>query len=139
MLWVNGWVFVHKLGGCGFYSSCSHEKYYWVENDLLPILKMFGTVVQQSLAQFFNSHWHDFSTVAGIILQQSLARFFSSGWHDSSTVTGKIFSFFYAGKFFNRDVHCWRIVPCTRNTTHDPNWDNFIRKNKSKIINRICN
>ena len=57
-----------------------------------------GTLVQQSLARFFNSHWHDSSTATGIILQQSLARFFNSGWHDSSTVAVKIFSVLYAGR-----------------------------------------
>ena len=45
-----------------------------------------------------NSHCHDYSAVAGTILQQSLAQFFNIHWHDSSTVTGKIFSFFYAGR-----------------------------------------
>ena len=24
-VWLNGWVFVHKLSGCGFESSCSVE------------------------------------------------------------------------------------------------------------------
>ena len=127
MFWLNGWVFLYELSGCGFESSCSNEKYYGVENPLLPILKMFGTVVQQSLAQFFNSHWHDSSTVTGIILQQSLARLFNSHWHDSSTLAGTILQqsrlvlliFSMLAEFFKSDVHCWRIVPCTRNATHD--------------------
>ena len=38
----------------------------------------------------FNSHWQDYSTVAGMILQQSLARLFNSHWHNSSTVTDTI-------------------------------------------------
>ena len=54
-----------------------------------------GTIVQQSLVRFFNSHWNNSSTVTGTILQQSLAWVSSSGWHDSLTVTGKILSFFY--------------------------------------------
>ena len=44
-------------------------------------------------AGFFNSRWHDSSTVTGTILQQSLARLFNSQdnifflrWHDSSAV-----------------------------------------------------
>ena len=50
-----------------------------------------GTILQQSLAWFFNSHWHDSFTVTGMIVQQALAWLFNSYWHDSSTVTGKIF------------------------------------------------
>ena len=93
-----------------------------------------GMTIQQSLAWFFISRWRDSWTVAGMILRQSLARFFNSYWHDCSTVTGTIVqqllaqffnskgnNFFYRlAEFFNSDVHCWRIVPCTRNTTHDP-------------------
>ena len=45
--------------------------------------------------------------------QQSMARLISSRWHDFSTVTGTILQQSPAW-FFN-------IVPCTRNTTHDPN------------------
>ena len=56
----------------------------------LTILKMFDRIVQQSLAQFFNSHWHDCSTVAGMIVQQSLAWLFNSHWQDCSTVAGTI-------------------------------------------------
>ena len=26
-VWLNGWVFVHKLSGCGFECSCSHINY----------------------------------------------------------------------------------------------------------------
>ena len=75
------------------------------------------TILQQSLARLFNSHWHDGSIVTDTIVQQSLARLFNSRWHDSPTVAVKIFSFFYAGRIFQQ---CWRIVPCTRNTTQDP-------------------
>ena len=38
--------------------------------------------IAQSLAQFFNSRWHDCLTVIGRIIQQSLARFFNSHCHD---------------------------------------------------------
>ena len=76
-----------------------------------------GAVIQQSLVQLFNSLWHSFSTVTGMVLQQSLARFFNSYQHDTSTVTGSIF--YMLAEFFNSDIHCWRIVPCTRNTTQD--------------------
>ena len=91
-----------------------------------------GTIVQHSLTQLcnsgwheystvltrlFNGHWHDCSTVTGTIIQQSLARLFNSRWHDSPTVAVKIFSFFYADRILQQ---CWRIVPCTRNTTQDP-------------------
>ena len=79
-----------------------------------------GTNMQQWLARFFNSRWYDYSTVVGTIVRQSLARLFNSHWHDSSTVTVKIFVFSMLAEFFSSDVHCWRIVPCTRNTTHDP-------------------
>ena len=76
-----------------------------------------GTSIQQSLTRLFNGHWHDCSTVTGTIIQQSLARLFNSRWHDSPTVAVKIFSFFYADRILQQ---CWRIVPCTRNTTQDP-------------------
>ena len=79
-----------------------------------------GTIIQQLLARFFNCHWHDSSIVAGTILQLSLARFFNSGWYNSSIAMVKIFLFSLLAELFNSDVHCWRIVPCTRNTTHDP-------------------
>ena len=51
-------------------------------------------------------------TVTGMIVRQSLARLFNS--HRQS------FPFFYAGRILLQYVHCWRIVPCTKNTTHDP-------------------
>ena len=72
-----------------------------MENALLPILKMFDRVVQQSLARLLNSGWHDSSAVTGTIAQQSLERLLDSGWHDHSTVTGNSFSFFYAGTILN--------------------------------------
>ena len=83
-----------------------------------------GRIVQQLLARLFNSHWHGCLTVIGTFVQQSLARFFNSHWHDSSTAAGTIlqqswsifFIFSMFAEFFNSDVHCWRIVPCTRNT-----------------------
>ena len=28
-VWLNGWVYVHKLSGCGFESRCCHLKYNW--------------------------------------------------------------------------------------------------------------
>ena len=40
------------------------------------------TIIQQSMARFFNSNWHDCSTVAGTVIQQSLARFFNSHGQD---------------------------------------------------------
>ena len=94
-----------------------------------------GRIIQQWLAWSFNSHWHNCSTVSGTIIQQSLARLINSAWHDSSTVTGiilqqslaglfnshgQIFLFSMLAEFFNSEDHCWRIVPCTRNTVHDP-------------------
>ena len=148
MFWLNGWVFVYKLSGCGFDSSCSHEKYYCVENARLSILKMF--------ARSFSSQWHDFSTVTGTIVQQSLARLFNNHWHDSSTVASTIlqqsrarfFLFSTLAEFFNSDAYCWRIVPCTRNMTHDPNtvlnsrgdfkliWDKILKNVPTEICGR---
>ena len=112
MFWVNGWVSVYELRGCGFESSSNHEKYYCVENVLLPILKMFGRIVQQSLAQSFNSHWHDCSTVTGMILQQSLARLFNSHWHDWSTVAVMIVQQSLA-RLFNSHWHNWSTLAGT--------------------------
>ena len=89
-----------------------------------------GTIVQQSLARLINSGWHDFSTVTGTIFQQPLARFFNSHWQDYSTVTGRFFLFSMLAEFFSSEDHCWRIVPCTRNTAHDPNllWSILMKK-----------
>ena len=58
-------------------------------------------ILQQSWAQFFNSHWHDCSTVTGMIVQQSLARLFNCYWYDSSTITAKTF-FFYTGRILQQ-------------------------------------
>ena len=63
-----------------------------------------GKIVQQSLAWFFNSGWHDFSTATGTILQQPLARLFNRHWHDSSTVTGRIIQQSRADFYF---FLCW--------------------------------
>ena len=121
-------MFVYKLSGCRLDSSCSHEKYYCVENALLPILKMFDTVVQQSLAQFFNSHWQDFSTVPGIIRQQSLARLFNSPCKDHSTVTGTIFQQSLA-RLFNSRWHGYTTVNDSSTvagaTLQQSRWQNF--------------
>ena len=51
-------------------------------------LAVASTIVQQALARFFNSR------VAGW--------FFNSHWHDFSTVTDKFFSFFYAGRILQQ-------------------------------------
>ena len=65
-----------------------------------------GKIVQQPLVWFFNSCWHDCSTVAGKIVQQSLARLFNSHWHDWSTGAGKIVQQSLA-QLFNSHWHDW--------------------------------
>ena len=69
------------------------------------------------------------------ILQQLLAQFFNSHWHDCLTV--KIIFFSALTRFFNSDIDCWRIVPCTRNKTHDPinalNYWNYRKKLHCKL------
>ena len=79
-------------------------------------------IIQQCLARLFNSHWHYYSTVAGTIVQQSRERF-------------SVFSML--AEFFNSDVHCWRIVPCTRNTTHDPDALKTFRRLLPKSLKHI--
>ena len=75
-----------------------------LQQSLAPLFNSYCMIIQQWLARlFFNSHWHDCSTVTDTIVQQSRARFF-------------LFS--KLSEFFKSDVNCWRIVPCTRNTTH---------------------
>ena len=89
-----------------------------------------GLILQQLLARLLNSGWHDSSTVTSIILQQSLARLLNSHWYNSWTVAGTIlqqsqarfFLFPMLAEFFNSDVQCWKIVPCTCNMTHDPHF-----------------
>ena len=97
-----------------FELSLARLQNYW-QNYLTitgKIILVVDTIIQQSLALFFNSHWHNCSTVAGKIVQQSLAIFFNS--HSQ-------YFFFYAGKIsFNSEVHVSSIVPCTWNTKHDP-------------------
>ena len=88
-----------------------------------------GTIVQQTLVRLIKSHRHDFSLVAGTAVQQSLARLFNSGGrHGCSTVTGKIFFLCWQNsltvKITVKELchvpGIQRIVPCARNTTHDP-------------------
>ena len=33
-VWLNGWVFVYELNGCGFESSCSHLKVRYISQHL---------------------------------------------------------------------------------------------------------
>ena len=102
---------------------------HWCNSSIVA-----GTIFQESLAQLFNSHWHhDCSTVTDMVVQQSLARLFNSYWHNSSTVTGKIF-FSVLAEFFKSDVHCRRIVPCTRNATNDPRDCVALGKNMFHVI-----
>ena len=102
-LWVRFQLQSWKVLLCG---KCSFTNF---KNVWRGCSTVTDTIMQQLLARSFNSHWHDSSAVAGMILQQSRARFF-------------IFS--TLAEFFNSDVHCWRIVPCTRYTTHDPLFNN---------------
>ena len=88
-----------------FFNSCWHH-----------CATITSTIFQQSLARLFNSGWHGCSSiVTGMIVQQSLAQLFNSHWHNRSTVTSKNSKL---SGFFKSGVHCWRIVPCTSNTTH---------------------
>ena len=96
-------------------------------------------LVELSLARLFNSHWHSSSTVTDTIVQQSLEQLCKCGWHDSSTVTAKSFLFSVLVEFFNSDVHCWRIVPCARNTTHDSiSYQQIKTKNFCILIVSLC-
>ena len=71
-----------------------------------------GTVVQQSLAQCFNNHWHNCLTVAVMILQQSLPRLFNSHWHNYATVAGTILQLSLA-RLFNTHWHYCSTVTGT--------------------------
>ena len=96
---------------------------YWHDSSTVTVV-----IIQQLLWQMFNSHWHDSSTVTGMIVKQSLGRLCNIRCHNFSTVTGTVvqqwwarfFPFSMLAEFFNSDVQCWRIMPCTRNATHDP-------------------
>ena len=41
MFWLNGWVFVYELSGCGFESSCSHLYIYSVLEMKHPLYNSF--------------------------------------------------------------------------------------------------
>ena len=69
-------------------------------------------ILQQSLAQLFNSHWHNSSTVAAMLIQQSLARLFNSHWHDCPTVTVRTVEQSLA-KLFNSGWHDFSTVTGT--------------------------
>ena len=73
-------------------------------------------ILQESLAQLFNSHWYDCLPVK-IIFFSALTRFFNS-------------------VFLNSDIHCWRIVPYTRKKMHEPiNVLNYWNNKKNFIVN----
>lgn len=88
------------------------------------------------LTRSFNGHWHDCSIVNNLIVQQSLAQLFYSHRHDYSTVLlTRLFYyhlyFFQMARFFNSQFHCDKLyhvpeiqhminhVTLRRNTTHD--------------------
>ena len=82
------------------------ERYFWTDiiKRVFTCWTVAGTVVQQSLALLFNSHWHDCLTVTGTIIQQLLARFLNGHWHNSSTVIDTIVQQWLA-RFFNSHWH----------------------------------
>ena len=71
-----------------------------------------GMILRQSLAQFFNSHWQDCSTVTDMIVQLLLARFFNSNGQDF---------FFYAGRILQQ--WCSLLKNCTMYQEYDT-WSN---------------
>ena len=101
-------VIYHKLYGLIIYTGkIVQQSVAWFFNSgWHDSLTVTGIILQQSLARVFNTGWHDCSIVTGIIIQQSLVRFFNTGWDNSSTVTGKIFSFFYASRILQQ----WRSL-----------------------------
>ena len=82
---------------------CKYFDYY---------LTVASTIVQQSMARLFNSHWHECSTVTGTVAQQSQARLFNSCWRDCSTVTGTIVQQSLT-RLFNRHWHDFLTVTGT--------------------------
>ena len=66
--------------------------------------QIMQTIMQQRLARFFNCRGHDYSRVTGTIVQESLARLFDSRYHDCSTVASMIFRQSLA-QFFNSHCH----------------------------------
>ena len=95
-----------------FIVDCSTVTGTNVKQSLAQFSTVESTIGQQSLARFLNSCWHYCSTVTGTILQQLLATFFNSHWQ-------YFFLFSMLPGSFNVGVYYWRIVSCTRNTTHD--------------------
>ena len=86
--------------------------YVIIINVILTSLSIYTSLLsKKSLAWLFDSGWHNCSTVTDMIVQQSLPWLFNN--------QGRNF-FSMQAEFFSSDVRCWRIVPCTRNTTNCP-------------------
>ena len=93
------WLYFNSIFQYSF-TVCQLNNSQWYDSS-----GVVDTMIQLSLAQLFNSHkhdcstvlaqlvnshWYDSSLVAGTTVQQSLVRLFNSHWHNCSTVTGTI-------------------------------------------------
>ena len=56
-VWLNGWVFVYELSGCGFESSCIHIKNFSYMSEKLPILDVLFAVHNANYSETFFYHF----------------------------------------------------------------------------------
>ena len=74
-VWLNGWVFVYELSGCGFESHCSHLLFIWVSP--LKILKWYCNVFRTRSLPSTACYNHlekqgNFASLVALIFPQNL-------------------------------------------------------------------
>ena len=63
-VWLNGWVFVYELSGCGFESSCIHINNFSYMSEKLPILDVLFAVHNVNYSETFFYHFAIFFSYA---------------------------------------------------------------------------
>ena len=91
----------------------SHKLWFKLAISFKDMITVTGTILEQSLAEFFNSQWNDCSTIPDMIVQHLLVRLFNSRWHVRFFSSQFVGFLFVLAEYLNSDIHCWRIVPRT--------------------------
>ena len=75
-VWLNGWVFVYELSGCGFESHCSHLLFIWVSSMkiLKPYCNVFRTRSLPSTMRYnhLEKQGTNFASLVALIFPQNL-------------------------------------------------------------------
>lgn len=82
---------------------------------------VLSTIIQQSMAQFFNCRCYNCSAVTGTIVQLLLAWFFICQWHDSQTVN--VISLFTVLAWFDSSIWYSLLGNCVMYQEYDT-WSN---------------